>query len=185
MAENMPEEVAPETDDGVPVEVDKTAPEMWPEPTWKARREKAQHTEEGFKVWDNSRFGVLENLEEESEQETQEEYNIRDRPDGPTGAGLSGRGKRPQVQVTEAQIINDKSGSNKGYTAGRTTRKQVGESSRNTERSRKHENQAADMDSHTVVRGYENGNWVETTVVSEDENSTETIHTQLDTHSHH
>nr|GLL46252.1 uncharacterized protein LOC109158743 [Ipomoea trifida] len=128
----------------------------------------------GFKIWDNSRFGVLENLEEDSEQEAQEEYNTMDRPNGPTGAGLSGKGKRPQVQITEAQITNDKS--------GRDIR---GERSRNTEKSKKHANQAADMDSHTVVRGYENGNRVETTVVTEEGSATETTHTQPDTHNHH
>nr|GME17321.1 uncharacterized protein LOC109158743 [Ipomoea batatas] len=139
----------------------------------------------GFKIWDNSRFGVLENLEEDSEQEAQEEYNTMDRPNGPTGAGLSGKGKRPQVQITEAQITNDKSGSNKGNNMGRTTGRHTGERSRNTEKSKKHANQAADMDSHTVVRGYENGNRVETTVVTEEGSATETTHTQPDTHNHH
>nr|GMD86817.1 uncharacterized protein LOC109158743 [Ipomoea batatas] len=107
----------------------------------------------GFKIWDNSRFGVLENLEEDSEQEAQEEYNTMDRPNGPIGAGTTGR--------------------------------HTGERSRNTEKSKKHANQAADMDSHTVVRGYENGNRVETTVVTEEGSATETTHTQPDTHNHH
>nr|GMC86914.1 uncharacterized protein LOC109158743 [Ipomoea batatas] len=158
---------------------------MRSEPTWKVGRENAQRTAEGFKIWDNSRFGVLENLDEDSEQEAQEEYNTMDRPDGPTGAGLSGKGKRPQVQITEAQITNDKSGSNKGNNKGRTTGRYTGESSRNMEKSKKHANQAADMDSHTVVRGYENGTRVETTVVNEEGSATETSHTQPDTHNHH
>lgn len=64
-------------------------------------------------IWNNSRFGALENLEEEGDEEAQEEYFMMDTPDGPTCALLSGKGKRPQVQITEAQILNDKTGTNR------------------------------------------------------------------------
>lgn len=38
---------------------------------------------------------------------------MMDTPDGPTCALLSSKGKRPQVQITEAQILNDKTGTNR------------------------------------------------------------------------
>nr|GMD08028.1 uncharacterized protein LOC109158743 [Ipomoea batatas] len=49
-------------------------------------------------------------LDEELEEEAQDEEPLFERPDGPTGAILLGKAKRAQVQVSEAQIVNDKSG---------------------------------------------------------------------------
>nr|GMD97057.1 uncharacterized protein LOC109158743 [Ipomoea batatas] len=74
---------------------------------------------EGFKIWNNSRYGALEDLEEESTEPDQAELTPGDRPDGETGAILSGKGKRPQVQITEAQLSNDKSENNRENNMGR------------------------------------------------------------------
>nr|GMD67143.1 uncharacterized protein LOC109158743 [Ipomoea batatas] len=51
----------------------------------------------GFTIWNNSRYGALENLEEHYEEEAQEELNGLDRLEGPSSALLSGKGKRPQA----------------------------------------------------------------------------------------
>nr|GMD35429.1 uncharacterized protein LOC109158743 [Ipomoea batatas]GME10160.1 uncharacterized protein LOC109158743 [Ipomoea batatas] len=46
-------------------------------------------------------------------------------------------------------------------------------------------NQAAETESHTVVRGYENGKRVETTRIDEEGSAIETSHPQADTGDHH
>nr|GLL30174.1 uncharacterized protein LOC109158743 [Ipomoea trifida] len=66
-------------------------------------------------------FGALENLEEEIVEGSQEEHVTMERMDGPTGAILAGKGKRPQVQITEAQVLNDKAVANKANTRGKQT----------------------------------------------------------------
>nr|GMD04451.1 uncharacterized protein LOC109158743 [Ipomoea batatas] len=110
---------------------------------------------EGSKILNNSRYGVLEDLEEESTEPDQAELTPGDRPNSETGAILSGKGKRPQVQITEAQLSNDK------------------------------QNQAAESDEHTVVRGYENGARVEKTTINEDGSTTEIQMIQGDASDHH
>nr|GMC84365.1 uncharacterized protein LOC109158743 [Ipomoea batatas] len=140
---------------------------------------------EGFKNWNNSRYGALENLEEENEDEAQEEYVMMDRPDGPTGAALSGRGKRPQTQVTEAQILNDKSVPRRGNTSEKNSEKNTRDENRSKEGNKKQGNKAAETESHTVVRGYERGNRVVRTMVTEEGNTTEEVQTQPEGGDHH
>nr|GMC49232.1 uncharacterized protein LOC109158743 [Ipomoea batatas] len=70
------------------------------------------------------KFGALDNLDENNELEESEEDFYYERSDGPTGAILTAKGKRPQVQISEAQINNDtgehQKGSDKGYEQGKT-----------------------------------------------------------------
>nr|GLL33579.1 uncharacterized protein LOC109158743 [Ipomoea trifida] len=121
---------------------------------------KNKFNKEEFRIWNNSRYGALENLEDESDEEAQDELTAMERPDGPTGALLSGRGKRPQVQTTEAQLRND-------------------ESRRNRERNQ------TETENHTVVRGYGNGSGVEKTIINEEGSTMEVIHSQTDIGDHH
>nr|GMC99957.1 uncharacterized protein LOC109158743 [Ipomoea batatas] len=99
---------------------------------------------EGFKVWDNSRFAALQNLDEEAEDEVQEEDHLMNKPDGPTG-----------------------------------TR------SRGAEGSKRQGNQAAETESHTVVRGFENGSRVVRTMVTEEGNMMEEVQTHPEGGDHH
>lgn len=92
---------------------------------------------EGFKIWNNSRFWALENHEEETEEEIQEEFYMMDRPNGPTGAILCCKGKRPQVQVMETQILNDNSALSKGHNTKRKTMNNAWERSKSTKRSKR------------------------------------------------
>ncbi|XP_031127729.1 uncharacterized protein LOC116029829 [Ipomoea triloba] len=46
---------------------------------------------EGFKIWDNSRYGVLDNLEDENEETNEEAFTEMDGTDGSTGTTLAGR----------------------------------------------------------------------------------------------
>nr|GMD63670.1 uncharacterized protein LOC109158743 [Ipomoea batatas] len=114
-------------------------------------------TKEGFKVWNNSRFGALEDLYEEVEEETHNEEPLFERSDGPTGAILSRKGKRAQVQVLEAQIANDKLGQPKkaNNSKGSTSYKDKGPST--VQRSKRSSKQLAEIKSHTMVRGFEKG----------------------------
>nr|GMC80252.1 uncharacterized protein LOC109158743 [Ipomoea batatas] len=140
---------------------------------------------EGFKIWDNSRFGALQNLEDETEDEAQEENNPMDRPNGPTGALLSGRGKRPQTQTTEAQIMNDKSEPRKENNTVKKATSTIREEGRSAEGSKRQGNQAAETESHTVVRGYDKGNKVVRTMITEEGSTTEEVHTQPEGGDHH
>nr|GME05214.1 Epidermin biosynthesis protein like [Ipomoea batatas] len=98
----------------------------------------------------NSRFGALEDLDEEAEEETHNEEPLFERPDGPTGAILSGKGKRAQLQVLEAQIANDKLGQQKkaNNSKGSTSYKEKGPST--VERSRRSSKQLAEIESDTM-----------------------------------
>nr|GMC51596.1 uncharacterized protein LOC109158743 [Ipomoea batatas] len=87
---------------------------------------------EGCKIWNNSRFGALQNLEDETEDEAQEETNPMDRPDGPIGALLS-----------------------------------------------------AETESHTVVRGYDKGNRVVRTMITEEGSTMEEVQTLPEGGDHH
>nr|GMC84499.1 uncharacterized protein LOC109158743 [Ipomoea batatas] len=140
---------------------------------------------EGFKIWNNSRFGALENLEEESEDEAQEEYVTTDIPKGPTGTTLSGKGKRPQTQVTEAQISNDKTAPRRVSTTEKRPEKNTRADSRVTEGNKKQGNQAAQTENHTVVRGYDKGSRVVRTMITEEGSSTEEFHTPPEIGDHH
>nr|GMC71589.1 uncharacterized protein LOC109158743 [Ipomoea batatas] len=80
------------------------------------------------------RFGALESLEEEGDEEAQEEYFMMDTPDGPTCALLSGKGKRPQVQITEAQILNDKTGTNREAAMNKQKRMETRQKCSNSKR---------------------------------------------------
>nr|GLL27705.1 uncharacterized protein LOC109158743 [Ipomoea trifida] len=116
---------------------------------------------EGFKVWDNSRFGALQNLEDETEDEAQEETNPMDRPEGLTGALSSGKGRRPQIQTTEAQIMNDKS------------------------EPRKESNMTEKATSTIREEGYDKGNRVVRTTVTEEGNTMEEVQTPPEGGDHH
>nr|GME19219.1 uncharacterized protein LOC109158743 [Ipomoea batatas] len=140
---------------------------------------------EVFTIWNNSRYGALENLEDDTEDEAQEEPRETQRPDSPTGTTLSGKGKRPQTQISEAQILNDKSVPHRENTKGRQLAQSAKEGSTSTGRNTKQANQAAETESHTVVRGYENGKRVDTTRIDEEGSATETNHPQADTGDHH
>nr|GMD50178.1 uncharacterized protein LOC109158743 [Ipomoea batatas] len=140
---------------------------------------------EGFKIWDNSRFGALQNLEDETEDEAQEENNPMDRPNGPTGALLSGRGKRPQTQTTEAQLMNDKSEPRKENNTVKKATSTIREEGRSAEGSKRQGNQAAETESHTVVRGYDKGNKVVRTMITEEGSTMEEVHTQPEGGDHH
>nr|GME06640.1 uncharacterized protein LOC109158743 [Ipomoea batatas] len=121
---------------------------------------KNKFNKEEFRIWNNSRYGALDNLEDESDEEAQDELNAMERPDGPTGALLSGKGKRPQVQTTEAQLRNDESRRNR-------------------------EGNQTETENHTVVRGYGNGSRVEKTIINEEGSTMEVIHSQTDIGDHH
>lgn len=108
-----------------------------------------------------------------------------DRPDGETGAILSGKGKRPQVQITEAQLLNDKSENNRENNMGSNNVTKAREGNRSTVRNMKQSNQAAESDEHTVVRGYENGARVEKTTINEEGSTTEIQMIQGDASDHH
>nr|GLL33745.1 uncharacterized protein LOC109158743 [Ipomoea trifida] len=140
---------------------------------------------EGFKVWDNSRFAALQNLDEEAEDEAQEEDYLMNKPDGPTGTSLSGKGKRPQTQITEAQVLNDKSETRNGRNMEKKTMSNTREGSRGAEGSKRQGNQAAETESHTVVRGFENGSRVVRTMVTEEGNMMEEVQTHLEGGAHH
>nr|GMD69200.1 uncharacterized protein LOC109158743 [Ipomoea batatas] len=141
--------------------------------------------QEGFTIWNNLRFGALENLEEETEEEAQDEITMMERPDGPTGTTLSGKGKRPQVQITEAQVRNEKSVTNKEKDLRRLTAQKATEGNRSMEKNRRQTHQAAETENHTVVRGYDKGTRVERTMVTEEGRTTETIQDQTETGDHH
>nr|GMD22626.1 uncharacterized protein LOC109158743 [Ipomoea batatas] len=145
----------------------------------------SKFNKEGFKFWDNSRFGALENLEEELEEETQEEYVTMERPDGPTGAILAGKGKRPQVQITEAQVLNDKAKTNRVNTARRQPTYKAKEGNRSTDKSKKQVNQAAKTENHTVVRGFDKENRVEKTMITKEGSRTEVFNFQAGMGDHH
>nr|GMD22754.1 uncharacterized protein LOC109158743 [Ipomoea batatas] len=140
---------------------------------------------EGSKIWNNSRFGALENLEEESEDDAQEENVMTDIPEGPTGTTLSGKGKRPQTQVTEAQILNDKTAPRRVSTTEKRPEKNTRADNRVTEGNKKQGNQAAQTENHTVVRGYDKGSRVVRTMITEEGSSTEEFHTPPEIGDHH
>nr|GMC46322.1 uncharacterized protein LOC109158743 [Ipomoea batatas] len=117
---------------------------------------------EGFTIWNNSRYGALENLEEDTEEEAQEEYTMMERPDGPTERML----RRENVK-------------------GRQTVHKTKERSKSTKRNKKQTNQAAETDSHTVVRGYDKGTRVEKTTIDEEGSKTEIFHDRTETGDHH
>nr|GMD07778.1 uncharacterized protein LOC109158743 [Ipomoea batatas] len=146
---------------------------------------KNKFNKEEFKIWNNSRYEALENLEEESDEEAQEDLTTMERPDGPTGALLSGKGKRLQVQITEAQLRNDKSRMNREENRSSQNAKTTNEGNKSINRSRKHVNQAAETENHTVVRGYGNGSRVEKTIINEEGSTMEVIHTQTEIGDHH
>nr|GLL44513.1 uncharacterized protein LOC109158743 [Ipomoea trifida] len=141
--------------------------------------------DEGFEVWDNSRFGALQNLDEESEDEAQEESALADKPDGPTGVMLSSKGKRPQTQTTEAQLQNDKSEPRRGNNTEKGTTSKLMEGSKGKEGSKRQGNQAAESESHTVVRGYDKGSKVVRTTVTEEGNTMKETQTQPEGGDHH
>nr|GMD29449.1 Classical arabinogalactan protein [Ipomoea batatas] len=146
----------------------------------------SKFNKEGFKFWDNSRFGALENLEEELEEETQEKYVMMERPDGPTGAILAGKGKRPQVQITEAQVLNDKATTaNRVNTARRQPTYKAKEGNMSTDKSKKQVNQAAEIENHTVVQGFDKGNRVERTMITKEGSRTEVFNFQAGMGDHH
>nr|GLL16568.1 uncharacterized protein LOC109158743 [Ipomoea trifida] len=128
---------------------------------------------------------ALKNLEEDTEEEAQEEYTMMERPDGPTGAILSGKGKRPQTHTTEAQLLNDKSVHNRENAKGRQTLHKTKERSKSTKRNKKQTYQAAETDTHTVVRGYDKGTRVEKTTIDEEGSKTEVFHDRTETGDHH
>nr|GMD66076.1 uncharacterized protein LOC109158743 [Ipomoea batatas] len=139
---------------------------------------------EGFKIWNNSRYGVLDNLEED-EETNEEDFTEMNGTDGSTGTTLAGRGKRAQIQTTEAQITNDKSANDRGNTKGGQNVQKDREGTRGTVRTNKQINQAAETDNHTVVRGYEMGSRVEKTIINEEGSMTEVQHTQEEAGEHH
>nr|GMD17366.1 uncharacterized protein LOC109158743 [Ipomoea batatas] len=139
----------------------------------------------GFKVWNNTRFGALENYEEEYDEEAQEEHLQTDRPEGPTGALLAGKGKRPQVQISEAQLQNDNMRRNRENNMNKQTVFREKQKEKSAEKSRKHVNQAAETENHTVVRGFDNGNRVERTVINEEGSTTEISQFQAEASEHH
>nr|GMD28177.1 uncharacterized protein LOC109158743 [Ipomoea batatas] len=108
-----------------------------------------------------------------------------DRPDDPTGAALSGRGKRPQTQVTVAQILNDKSMPKRRNASEKNSEKNTRDENRSKEENKKQGNKAAKTESHTVVRGYERGNRVVRNMVTEEGNMIEEVQTQLEGGNHH
>nr|GLL30163.1 uncharacterized protein LOC109158743 [Ipomoea trifida] len=140
---------------------------------------------ESFKIWNNSMYGVLENMDEENEEINQEEFAMTGRPDGPTGGALAGKGKRPQIQTTEAQILNDKSMNTRENTMGSQNAQKDREGNQSTLRNKNQTNRAAETECHTVVRGFNNGSRVETTTVNEEGSTTEVRHTQMDARDHH
>nr|GLL19123.1 uncharacterized protein LOC109158743 [Ipomoea trifida] len=144
-----------------------------------------QLSKEGFTIWNNSRYGVLENLEEENEEEAQDEDSTRDRTEGPSGAALSGKGKRPQVQITEAQILNDNSATNRAAELGKQKETRTRQGIKQTDKNKRQINQAAGTEGHTVVRGFGKGTWVEKTVINEEGSTTETFQFQAEAGDHH
>nr|GMD98292.1 uncharacterized protein LOC109158743 [Ipomoea batatas] len=140
---------------------------------------------EGFTIWNNSRYGALEDLEESNEGEIQDEEDQYERPNGPTGTILSGKGKKPQVQITEAQISNDKRTYNKKTATWSKTVNNGGEGSSSTEKTKRNSRQAADTENYTVVRGYDNGKTVVRTVITEEGEIMEEAQTQETTGDHH
>nr|GMC79990.1 uncharacterized protein LOC109158743 [Ipomoea batatas] len=140
---------------------------------------------EGFTIWNNSRYGALEELEEEIDEENQEEPAPMERPDGPTGVLLSGKGKRPKIQITEAQVMNDKMVNNRANNRGRQVVYRAKEGNNRTNKGKKQTNQAAETEDHTVVRGYDNGNRVETTTIIEEGRRTEVFQFQANAGDHH
>nr|GLL28178.1 uncharacterized protein LOC109158743 [Ipomoea trifida] len=144
-----------------------------------------QFNKEGFKIWNNSRYGALENLDEEDDEEAQEEPYTMDRPDGPSGEVLAGKGKRPQVQITEAQLLNDRTGYSRGAAMEKQKVYREKQGDKSTSKSNNRGNQAAGSESHTVVRGFNNGNRVEKTVVTEEGNTTEVFQFQAEVGDHH
>nr|GMD01386.1 uncharacterized protein LOC109158743 [Ipomoea batatas] len=144
-----------------------------------------QLSKEGFTIWNNSRYGALENLEEENEEEAQDEDSTRDRTEGPSGAALSGKGKRPQVQITEAQILNDNSATNRAAELGKQKETRTRQGNKQTDKNKRQINQAAGTEGHTVVRGFGKGTWVEKTVINEEGSTTETFQFQAEAGDHH
>nr|GMC55483.1 uncharacterized protein LOC109158743 [Ipomoea batatas] len=140
---------------------------------------------DGFKVWNNTRFGALDNLEEDYDEEAQEEQLTEDNLEGPIGTLLSGRGKRPQVQISEAQLLSDNMRQNKEKTTNKQRVYRAKQGDNSAEKSRKNVNQAAETEDHTVVRGFDNGNRVEKTVVTEEGRTTEVFQFQAGASEHH
>lgn len=60
--------------------------------------------EQEFRIWNNSRFFALE--DEDGCEDT--EILSDERVEGLAGTKLQGKGKRPHVQISEAQIIKNK-----------------------------------------------------------------------------
>nr|GMC97607.1 uncharacterized protein LOC109158743 [Ipomoea batatas] len=140
---------------------------------------------EGFKVWNNTRFGALDSLEEDHDEEAQEDIFLEENPEGPSGTLLSGKGKRPQVQISEAQLLNDNMRQNKQTTMNKQKVYRAKQGEKSAEKSRKNVNQAAETEGHTVVRGFNNGNRVEKTVINEEGRTTEVFHFQAGENEHH
>nr|GMD27673.1 uncharacterized protein LOC109158743 [Ipomoea batatas] len=119
----------------------------------------------GFTIWNNSRS------------------------EGLSSALLSGKGKRPQVQITEAQVLNGNSRPNRETTVwkqrGFKERQGTRSTDKSTDKSKKHPNQAAETENHTVVRGFEMGNRVEKTVITDEGRTTEVFQFQAGTGDHH
>nr|GME08569.1 uncharacterized protein LOC109158743 [Ipomoea batatas]GME19424.1 uncharacterized protein LOC109158743 [Ipomoea batatas] len=151
-------------------------------PGWNQEGHNINFNKEGFKIWENSRFGALENLEEEIEVEIQEEHEMME---GPTGKTLAGKGKRPQVQITEAQILNDKAKTNTGNDKGKQKVYRAKEGNRRKDNNKKQGNQAAETENHTVVRGFDKGNRVERTMITEEGSRTEVFTFQAGGGDHH
>nr|GMC99412.1 uncharacterized protein LOC109158743 [Ipomoea batatas] len=140
---------------------------------------------EGFKVWNNTRFGALDSLEEDYDEEAQEDIFLEENPEGPSGTLLSGKGKRPQVQISEAQLLNDNMRQNKQTTTNKQKVYRAKQGEHSAEKSRKNVNQAAETEGHTVVRGFNNGNRVEKTVINEEGSTTEVFQFQAGENEHH
>nr|GMD36945.1 uncharacterized protein LOC109158743 [Ipomoea batatas] len=140
---------------------------------------------EGFKISNNSRYGVLENLEEEDEETNEDEAAVMGRTENSTSTVLAGKGKRAQIQVTEAQIMNDKAKTTREDNKGSQNESREREGKKSTLRNKAQTNRAAETESHTVVRGFEKGARVETTTINEDGRRTEVQYTQTKAGDHH
>lgn len=136
--------------------------------------------EGNFKIWDNSRFFVLDESANYEETEEPKDKNY----EGPIGTKLARRCKRPQVQITKAQLENDKNRTGDGESAqGRTLGKN--EASKNKGMKGRASKQAAEEEQFTVVRGYEGGSRVERTVITEEDEDVEDLLPPIEMTEHH
>lgn len=121
-----------------------------------------------FRIWNNSRFGVLEDQEEADYPEAFLENQSEERADGPARPNIPGKGKRPQIQISEAQLANDNHVQNSRNKGDNGVHKGKGGETRVRGERASTLKKAAESEDHMVVRGFEKGTRVVRMVVSDE-----------------